>query len=159
MFSLPSGGPTGDFYEDAMILANDLDRFATYGIRSFREPLTKSVRAVIIPSIRTNFAAQGRPQWAPLAPATVATRGASGPILNRTGRLLKVATQFNIWSYTKDSATITGLDQRVKYASYHQSGTRKMPQRAFVLFQDEDEQAIEEIFYEFVDRRMRKSRL
>lgn len=159
MFALPGGGPTGDFYGDAMVLATDLDAFARYGIKSFREPLTKSVRTVIIPSIRTNFAAQGRPAWAPLAPATVLDRGASGPILDRKGRLLKVATQFNIWSYTKDSATITGLDSRVKYAKYHQSGTRKMPQRAFVLFQDEDEAAIERIFYEFVDRRMRKSRL
>lgn len=156
--SLP-GGPTGDFYRDAMILANDLDDFATYGIRSFREPLTKSVREVIIPSIRRNFASEGRPAWRPLAASTVLDRGASGPILNRTGRLLKVATQFNIWSYTRDSATITGIDGRVKYAKYHQGGTRKMPQRAFVLIQDEDEEEIEQIFYEFVDRRMRKSRL
>lgn len=159
MFAMPGGGPTGDFYRDAMILADDLDAFAQYGIRSFREPLTKSVRTVIIPSIRTNFVSEGRPAWRPLAPATVLDRGASGPILDRSGRLKKVATQFNIWSYTRDSATITGLDSRVKYAAYHQSGTRKMPQRAFVVFQDEDEVAIERIFYEFVDRRMRKSRL
>lgn len=159
MFALPGGGPTGDFYEDAMILARDLDEFASYGIRSFREPLQQAVRTVIIPSIRTNFAAEGRPKWRPLAPATVLDRGASGPILDRTGRLKKVATQLNIWSYTKDQATITGIDSRVKYATYHQSGTRKMPQRAFVLFQEEDIDRIQQIFYEFVDRRMRKRRL
>lgn len=159
MFSLPGGGPTGDFYHDAMILANDLDEFASYGIKSFREPLTQSVRNVIIPSIRKNFEAEGRPAWRPLAPATVADRGASGPILDRKGRLKKVATQFNIWSYTRDSATITGLDSRVKYATFHQSGTRKMPQRAFVLIQDEDEDAIDRIFYTWLDGRMRKKRL
>lgn len=159
MFSLPGAGPTGDFYEDAMILAHDLDQFASSGIKSFREPLTKSVREVVIPSIRKNFASEGRPHWRPLAPATVLSRGASGPILDRTGRLRKVATQFNIWSYSRDQATITGLDSRVEYAKYHQGGTQKMPQRPFVLFQDEDEQAIEEIFYTWLDMRMRRSRL
>lgn len=159
MFSLPGGGPTGDFYRDAMILAHDLDDFASYGIKSFREPLTKSVREVVIPSIRKNFDAEGRPHWRPLAPATVLDRGASGPILDRTGKLRKVATQFNIWSYSKDQATITGLDSRVKYAKYHQSGTSKMPQRAFVLFQDEDEDAIERIFYTWLEGRLRKRRL
>lgn len=163
----PRVGPTGDFSRDALILAGDLQDFAQYGIRSFREPLTRSVRTVIIPSIRSNFAAEGRPPWEPLALATVEDRaklqslgkiktGASGPILNRTGRLLKVATQFNIWSYTRESATITGLDSRVKYATYHQTGTRKMPARPFVIIQDEDEEAIEQIFYHWLDGRMRK---
>jgi len=155
MISFSAGGPTGDFYRDAMILANDLDTVG-HGIKSFRDPLIKSVREVIIPSIRQNFVAEGRPQWAPLSPQTVRTRKASGPILDRTGRLLKVATQFNIWHYTKDSATITGLDSRVSYAKYHQGGTSKMPQRPFVLIQREDEVEVEEIFYEWVDERIRK---
>lgn len=148
---------SGEFARDSLILANDLQNFASYGIRSFREPLTKSVREVVIPSIRNNFAAEGRPGWAPLAPSTVLSRqGASGPILNRTGRLLKVATQFNIWTYTKDSAQITGIDSRVKYGKYHQGGTRKMPARPFIVLQDEDEEQIERIFAEWVDDRMRR---
>lgn len=147
---------SGDFAEDALILAGDLQDLAQYGIRSFREPLEKSVRTVIIPSIRNNFAAEGRPGWAPLAPATVLSRGASGPILNRTGRLLKVATQLNIWTYTRDSATITGIDSRVKYGKYHQAGTAKMPSRPFILLQDEDEEAIEQIFYVWLDQRIRR---
>lgn len=150
---------SGEFARDALILANDLEDFSQYGIRSFREPLVKSVRSVVIPSIRKNFAVEGRPAWAPLAPATVLDRGASGPILDRTGRLKRVATQFNIWSYTRDSATITGLDSRVKYAKYHQGGTRKMPARPFVMLQNEDEEEIERIFYEWLDMRMRRSRL
>lgn len=149
------GGPTGDFYRDAMILAKDLDRVAL-GIRSFREPLVKSVREVVIPSIRKNFDAEGRPAWAPLSPETVRRRKASGPILDRTHRLKRVATQFNIWRYTTDDATIVGLDSRVKYAKFHQGGTRKMPQRAFVLFQRSDEFDIEEIFYDWLEEKMRK---
>lgn len=154
--TFPSVTYSGDFYRDAFIYANDLQDFAQYGIRSFREPLVKSVREVVIPSIRNNFAAQGRPTWEPLAPATVLARGASGPILNRTGKLLRVATQFNIWTYTRDSATITGIDSRVKYAKYHQGGTSKMPARPFVLLQEEDEYMIERIFSEWVDDRLRK---
>lgn len=163
----PQVGPTGDFTRDALILAGDLQDFAQYGIRSFREPLEMSVRQVVIPSIRKNFAAEGRPAWRPLALATVVDRaklqslgkiktGASGPILDRTGKLKKVATQLNIWSYTRESATITGIDSRVKYATYHQTGTRKMPARPFILLQDEDEERIEQIFYHWLDGRMRK---
>lgn len=150
---------TGDFSRDALILADDLQDLARYRIRSFREPLEQSVRRVVIPSIRKNFAVEGRPQWAPLAPSTVLARGASGPILDRTGRLKKVATQLNIWKYTRDSATIVGLDARVKYATYHQSGTSKMPARPFVMLQDEDEERIEQIFYEWLDGRIRRVRL
>src|SRR5882757_3926611 len=65
------------------IIAKDVNRLAM-DIRSFRAPLAKIVREVMIPSIRTNFSEQGRPKWAPLAASTVAARnGASGPILNR----------------------------------------------------------------------------
>lgn len=155
--SFPRVTIDGDFSRDAFIFAGELQDFAQHGIRSFREPLVKSIREVVIPSIRANFAAEGRPAWRPLAPATVIDRkGASGPILDRTGKLLKVATQFNIWTYTRESATITGIDSRVKYGKYHQGGTRKMPARPFIVLQDEDEEEIERIFYHWLDDRMRR---
>lgn len=148
MVMFPVFDATGSFYRDSLILANDADR-AARSIQSLREPLTKSVKTVIIPSIRRNFDAEGRPPWLPLAESTVKRRGTAHPILNEKGALKKRATQFNIWTIDRDSAAITGLDSRVKYAGYHQSGTRNMPQRAFVMFQEEDEREIEEIFYEF----------
>lgn len=107
------------------IVAKDVDRLGL-DIRSFRAPLAKIVREVMIPSIRTNFADQGRPKWAALADSTVAARkGASGPILNRTGLLARRARQFNIWSIGTTSATIRSLPADVFYGVYHQAGAER----------------------------------
>lgn len=158
LISFPILEITGDFYRDSLILAGDLDRLAL-NIRSLREPLTRAVKEVIIPSIRANFSAEGRPSWAPLALDTIRIRGASGPILNRTGILLRTATQFNIWKIDMDSAVIVSLDSKVKYAKYHQSGTKNMPQREFIKYQEHDEIEIEAIFYSWlVDRSVRMGR-
>jgi phage gpG-like protein len=153
MVLFPQIDATGSFVRDSKLLAADLD-MAALSIKSLREPLTRSVKQVIIPSIRKNFDAEGRPAWRPLADSTVERRGTSHPILNEKGTLKKRATQFNIWTIDRDSAAITGLDSRVKYAGYHQGGTSRMPQRAFIMYQDEDERAIEEIFYEFIVSRL-----
>jgi phage gpG-like protein len=153
MVLFPQIDATGSFVRDSLVLAGDLD-MAALSIKSLREPLTKSVKQVIIPSIRKNFDAEGRPAWRQLADSTVARRGTSHPILDEKGTLKKRATQFNIWTIGRDSAAITGLDSRVKYAGFHQGGTRNMPQRAFIMFQDEDEREIEEIFYEFIISRL-----
>lgn len=153
MVLFPSFDATGSFYRDSLLLANDLD-LAALSIKSLREPLTKSIREVVIPSIRKNFDAEGRPPWRPLAESTVRRRGTAHPILNDKGTLKKKATQFNIWTIGSDSAAMTGLDSRVKYAGYHQGGTRNMPQREFVLYQEQDQRDIEEIFYNFFINRL-----
>jgi phage gpG-like protein len=107
------------------IVAKDVNRLGM-DIRSFRAPLAKIVREVMIPSIRTNFAQQGRPKWAPLAASTVMARnGATGPILNRTGLLARRARQFNIWDIGEVSATIRRLPADVFYGVYHQAGAER----------------------------------
>lgn len=153
MVMFPQFDATGSFQRDSKLLATDLD-LAALSIKSLREPLTRSVKEVIIPSIRQNFDSEGRPGWEALAPSTVKRRGTAHPILDEKGNLKKRATQINIWTIDRDSAAITGLDSRVKYAGYHQAGTSKMPQRPFVMYQEEDERAIEEIFYEFIVSRL-----
>lgn len=144
---------TGSFSRDSKMMATEL-LAASQSIRSLRVPLTKSVKEVIIPSIRQNFNAEGRPSWAELKPATIKKRKYAHPILNDKGILRRRALQFNIWTIDKDSAQITGLDSRVDYAGYHQSGTSKMPQRAFVMYQPEDIQKINDIFYDFFYERL-----
>lgn len=107
------------------IVAKDVDRLAM-DIRSFRTPLAAIVRQVMIPSIRTNFAQQGRPKWAALADSTVMARnGAAGPILTRTGLLARRARQFNIWDIGTTSATIRRLPSDVFYGVYHQAGAER----------------------------------
>lgn len=106
------------------IVAKDVDRLGM-DIRSFRAPLAMIIRQVMIPSIRANFAAQGRPKWAPLAESTVLARHATGPILRRTGKLASRARQFNIWTIGATSATIRSLPSDVFYGVYHQAGAER----------------------------------
>lgn len=104
------------------LVAKDIDRLGV-DIRSFREPLTRSIKRVLIPSFRTNFQVGGRPAWAPLADITVKARNYSAwPILVRRGTLKRVATQFNIWNVGQISAVIRQLPQKAWYGVVHQGG-------------------------------------
>lgn len=119
--------PRHNFVRGAYILANDIDKLSM-SFKSFKEPLTKSLNDVIIPSIEANFAAQGRPGWQPLSPNTIRDRirkgYGAGPILQRTGRLMKEATRKNIWEVSSDMLKLRTVyfDQKVPYAQYHQLG-------------------------------------
>lgn len=105
------------------IVAKDIQRLGL-DIRSFREPMTTAIKTVIIPSIRRNFAAGGRPAWDPLAEGTIVHRGYSAwPILQVTGKLQRRATQFNIWDVGLTSATIRSLPSDAFYGVYHQAGS------------------------------------
>lgn len=178
------------------LLAKDIDRMGL-SIKSMREPLTRAVKQVIIPSIRKNFDEEGRPdKWEPLEEYTVKVRGNTGPILTRTGKLKRGATQFNIWSISDTSAALKKLPDSVWYGAIHQAGsggfgqymvqaqrelgrgatgrevigrafelldrargsTRDhraivIPRRQFVMYQDDDEDDIQQIFYDWLVER------
>lgn len=126
-------------------------------IRSFREPLKRSVQQVVAPSIFENFVSEGRPQWEPLADSTVESKERAGygneNILSRTGKLAKAATQLNAWTITSDDATMTQLSG-VDYGEFHQDGTQFMPAREFAIIQDPDDvDGIERIFEEWLTER------
>lgn len=107
------------------IVARDVDRLGM-DIRSFKDPLRKIVREVMIPSIRANFTSEGRPKWQRLAESTVVARkGATGPILKRTGTLARRATQLSIWDIGMTSATIRALPADAFYGVYHQAGAER----------------------------------
>jgi len=135
-------------------------------VRSFREPLDRAVRRVLIPSIKENFASGGRPDsWAPLNEFTQKKRkakgyGEAGPILKRTGLLEKVASQLNIWTIDRDSATAkplaTVFGGKAAYGDVHQEGGPSgtsgwIPARPFLVIQDWDKYEIEFIFTEWLE--------
>jgi phage gpG-like protein len=181
-----------DFQFDPSIglVAKRVDKLGL-DISSFKDPLERSIRQVMIPSFRTNFAEGGRPAWEPLAPYTVKVRGSETPILVRTGRLVKAATSFDIWSIGDSSAIIRSLGQDAWYGTIHQAGyggfgshldaarrqlagvkdvsardvlqrafknleakkgdsgrhaAVSIPARPFIMFQDEDEDAVRDVF-------------
>jgi phage gpG-like protein len=168
-------------------------------LESFREPLVKSIKVVMMPSIRKNFDRGGRPEpgWEPLAPYTIEVRGNAWPILVRTGALRRTASSFQVWSIGKTTATIKSLPDRVWYGNIHQAGygslmdvARKqlggaasqedleahalqlflgagksraksetkfvIPQRQFILFQDQDIERIQEIFADWMEEKADK---
>jgi phage gpG-like protein len=183
---LDSGIMSFDFSPSIGMLARDIDKLGL-DIRSFREPLTRAIREVMVPSIRKNFDDGGRPeQWVPLSEVTI-ERGGSQPLV-RSGTLRRTASQINIWDITSESATIRDLPERAWYGKIHQGGyggavggrrgqrnldarlrkamasgqkvklnAASIPARPFVLFQPEDEEAIERVFSDWLDERIARA--
>lgn len=103
------------------ILARKVDKLGL-DIRSFKEPLKRAVKQVMIPSIRTNFAVGGRPGWEPLAESTILRRKGSSKPLVRSGKLSKTMQQLNIWDIDKEKAIILDLPGSIWYGKVHQAG-------------------------------------
>jgi len=99
-------------------------------IRSFREPLKRSIQRVLAPSIQKNFIAGGRPEaWTPLSDATLMVKAQDpktkfpvGDPLLRSGLLYKTMGQFNIWTVTQTQAAILDLPDKIWYGALHQAG-------------------------------------
>lgn len=120
----PSYGVQFTFSPSIAILAGKVDKLGV-DIRSFREPLHRAVKEVMVPSIKQNFAAGGRPKWPKLSAATLeikAARGFGATPLRATGRLARVASQINIWTINTKAAYIADLPESIWYGKVHQSG-------------------------------------
>lgn len=139
-------------------------------IKSFREPLKRSIQQVLAPSFRKNFEAEGRPRkWEPLSDITVEIRGAAHPILTRSGLLKKTMQQFNIWTVDRTKAALLDLPPKIWYGKIHQAGygyggskgqnkAAGIPPRPFALIQDEDYAKIDLVFETWFMERMAVSR-
>lgn len=150
---------TFDWVEDPAIIGAELIAVGLE-FRSFREPLNRCVRQVMIPSIRLNFAEGGRPSWPQLADETVLNKQLYGfpeDILVRTGKLQRKATQINAWTVDSEKAEYTGPVD-VPYASVQQTGAVMgswvLPPREFALVQDDDLDGMQVVFTNWVSERL-----
>jgi phage gpG-like protein len=202
---LDEGIVAWEFKPSLGILARDIDKLGI-DIRSFKEPLMRAIKQVMIPSFRKNFEEEGRPSWEPMAEATEMLRereGSSGALLNRTGKLKRTVQQQNIWTVTRESASIQDLPPKVWYGKVHQEGmggmgkrvksvlaaakkqgkhvspgqaatiaqkqldqeilsgntgggkaTVNIPERPFIMFQDEDMDGVYEVFDNWLQERI-----
>lgn len=133
-------------------------------IRSFREPLKRSIQLVLGPSFRQNFDVGGRPSWVPLAQSTIDKKQRIGAkfvneVLMETGKLRRVAGQLNAWKieggYLAEEAKAYVDDlPGAEYGAVHQFGNDHVPERAFLIIQDEDQSKIEEVFGLWLDERL-----
>lgn len=144
------------FEPDLKIIGNRFGAMAR-GFRTFRVPLTASVRTVLIPSVTQNFLEGGRPPWEPLSEATLRRRdregtlgGMSNDILVETGSLFGAATALARWTIGPQFATYSNLPAYAWYGELHQFGDDKhnvkFPARPFAVMQDEDEREVFLIF-------------
>jgi len=142
-----SGGPQGEGYigfNYLMVPSLALNLWALeewstrlQDVHSLLEMITDDV---MIPSVHENFLAGGRPSWDPLAPGTVAQKK-NESILIETGNLLDVAISPYTWVITatqgEGEVSVSSLPG-AEYGYYHSTGTRFMPMREFLTFQEED---------------------
>src|SRR6202012_892431 len=118
-----------DFKPTLALSARNFDTL-DIDIRSFKEPLKRSIQQVIAPSIGQNFLSNGRPDgWTPLSADTEVVKAqdpnTSFPvdsILRRTGLLWKTMQQYNIWTVTQTQAAILSLPDKIWYGNIHQAG-------------------------------------
>lgn len=158
---LRRGGVDVEFRPSPYILAN---QFNTLGanVRSFKVPLDRSIRQVLSPSLKENFAVGGRPvAWEFLLEETVKRksekkyRSPSAPLI-ATGLLARVAGQINIWKVDgpQGLAYINALPQ-AEYGVIHQVGNLpNLPQRMWAQIQESDANDIEEIFFDWIEERV-----
>ena len=92
-------------------------------------------RKTMLRSIDLNFEQGGRPlHWRPLSPRYLKRKLLSGysPLpLTKTGNLRR-----SMAGLVENNKLMLGTS--VHYAPYHQRGTRTIPKRPFLLFQDRD---------------------
>lgn len=110
-------------------------------------PLSRMIANQLKKTVMRNFEAQGRPtKWKPLSPRYRAWKkehGYTDKILVRTGRLRQSINT----RYTNDEAAVyTG----VKYGVLHQTGTRRLPKRPFLVLPNEDLPIYERIVHDWV---------
>src|SRR6266700_5966860 len=122
-------------------------------IRSFHEPLKRSVQRVMAPSLQHNFEVGGRPPWPELAEGTINQKSGNDQILVNTGLLAQVAGQLNLWTIDMESASIQSMP-RAEYGMYHQEGTSHMPQREWAVIQPEDIESIDDVFGLWFEERL-----
>jgi phage gpG-like protein len=152
------------------IMARDVDKLAL-DIRSFRVPLERSIKQVLIPSFRKNFEVGGRPGWVPLAEATIERRQDegynAGPTLVRSGLLKRTMGQFNIWTVDREKAALMDLPAKVWYGKIQQGGygmkgsarsgskAAGIPARPFAMVQSpKDFDDIEKVFETWLAERI-----
>lgn len=165
-------GLSFEFQPSIGILAAQVDMLAME-LGNFREPMTKAIEQVMIPSFRQNFASGGRPPWPPLAAYTVQVRDGDDKPLVRTGALEADATSLDIWHITDTAASIQSWPARTWYANIHQAGYGgvsststsaaagsgvgaakvRIPARPFIMFQAEDIEDVREVFMVWLTER------
>lgn len=103
--------------------------------------LYQDLSTLMLDSIQTNFAAEGRPAW------EERQYQYSHPILDKTGRMRDLAESSTNPANWQHSSAEHRLDiKSTDYANYHQQGTSRLPVRKFVQLTNGEEDAAQKLF-------------
>lgn len=122
-------------------------------LQDMSEPLERSVDEVMTASIEDNFLSGGRPAWAPLAAFTIDKKG-HDDILIDSGDLMDDASSMFPWDIEAKQAVLRDVEDYGKHQNY---GFFNVPfgsyveARPWALFQTEDEDDIEEVFWQWLE--------
>jgi phage gpG-like protein len=124
---------------------------AAYIQHSRQNLLRKIVREVVVPSIRQNFLAGGRPEhWEPITQDTLERKkNPEKGVLRDTDNLKNAMALQGNWNFTRETAELDHI-QGADYGVFHQIGTQFMPAREFALLQNEDLERIEHVAGEWM---------
>ena len=104
-------------------------------MKNLAEPLGQFGEFIVTVHIPYQFSAQGAPDpWPNLSPryaARKARKFPGRPLLVRTGRMVRG------FGYQLNGETLS-ITNSEDYATYHQTGTRKMPARKYLQLKDND---------------------
>lgn len=143
------------FSSDIQGLAEDFGRRG-----AMRQPLLRSAREVLSPSIGANFDAGGRPPWDPVIPDSSYRKklGGGGGPLSVTGKLQKSAEAFARWHVADNVLTYGNFPSSTWFAVVHDSedvaAKANIPARPFALIQEEDIAPIGDIFMDWVEEKV-----
>lgn len=145
------------------------DMFSRGRLRTLFEEIRDEV---IRPSIDKNFEVGGRPRWEPLSPITVGggkagfiESAASGIIGGRTplvksGQMRKHGTAKARFTIRDNEMTYGDWPEKRWFGPVHDlkelARKAEIPHRPFVLMQPEDQSAIQEITFEWVEKAINK---
>lgn len=109
-------------------------------------PLTQAIGSVLEGSTRQRFADKKDPNgvsWVVLMPSTIQAKNGRSKILVDSGDLLR-----SITFHASADSVVIGTDR--PYGKYHQTGTKHMPQRAFLGLSEQDKNDIGDLINDFL---------
>lgn len=109
-------------------------------------PLMSAIGSVLESSTRQRFADKKDPSgvaWAVLMPSTIKAKNGRSTILVDSGDLIR-----SITFHASNDSVVIGTDR--PYGKYHQTGTKLMPQRAFLGLSAQDNSDIGDLINDFL---------
>lgn len=129
---------------------------AAKDLEDFTKPLT-IIGNHMLGSVNQNFKDGGRPeQWKALNSKTEKRKKKKGGGARSSKTLIDKGRMRQTVIAPPPTKTEVKIFPTVDYAVFHETGTKHMPRRSFMLFQDQDLKFVDETFDKFLDKALKE---